>query len=127
MININRNTERIFLLVNYRRILPTEIFPRYLPRELQLKKKLKQSKKNDDVPFLATKLPTEHYSISKIVGELSTLFIMLITKRITDGTFRRCFTESSGIIHFPIALLITVFYRQNHQWIEKSLVIFGGF
>jgi len=52
---------------------------------------------------------------------------MLITKGITDGTFRRYFTESSGSIHFLIALLITVLYRQNHRRIEKSLVIFGGF
>ena len=36
-----------------------KIFPWYLPRELQWKKKLKQSKKNDDVPFLPTELPTE--------------------------------------------------------------------
>jgi hypothetical protein len=39
---------------------------------------------------------------------------MLITKGITDGTFRRYFTESSKTIRFPIALLITVLYRQNH-------------
>jgi len=79
-----------------------------------VEKKIKTKKKNDDMPFSPTKLPTEHYSISKIVGKLSTLFIMLITKEITNGTFRRYFTESSGIIHFPIALLIIVFYRQNH-------------
>jgi hypothetical protein len=30
-------------------------------------------------------------------------------------------------IHFPIALLIVVLYRQNHRWIEKSSVLFGGF
>jgi len=29
----------------YRGILPTEIFPRYIPRELPWEKKLKQSKK----------------------------------------------------------------------------------
>jgi hypothetical protein len=52
---------------------------------------------------------------------------MLITKGITHGTFRRYFIESSGAIHFSIALLITVFYRQNHQRIEKSSVLFGGF
>jgi len=52
---------------------------------------------------------------------------MLITKGITNGTFRRYFTESSGTIHFSIALLITVFYRQNHRWIKKPSVLFGGF
>jgi hypothetical protein len=52
---------------------------------------------------------------------------MSITKGITDGIFRRYFLESSGTIHFSIALLIIVLYRQNHRWIEKSLVLFGGF
>jgi len=52
---------------------------------------------------------------------------MLITKGITDGTFRRYFIESSGTIHFPIALLIIVLYKQNHRRIEKSSVLFGGF
>jgi len=52
---------------------------------------------------------------------------MLITKGITDETFRRYFTESSETIHFPIALLINVLYRQNHRHIEKSYVLFGGF
>jgi len=79
------------------------------------------------VPFLPTELQTEHYSVSKIIGKLSTLFTMLITKGITNRTFRRYFTESSGIIHFPIALLITVLYRQNHRRIEKSSVLFDGF
>jgi len=59
LINTNGNTEGIFSSVNFRGILPTEIFPRYIPRELQWEKKLKQSKKNDDVSFLPTDLPTE--------------------------------------------------------------------
>jgi len=45
LINTNGNTEGIFLSVNFRGILPTEIFPRYIPRELPWEKKLKQSKK----------------------------------------------------------------------------------
>jgi hypothetical protein len=52
---------------------------------------------------------------------------MLITKGIIDGMFRRYFTENSGTIHFLIALLIIVLYRQNHRRIEKSLVLFSGF
>jgi hypothetical protein len=51
----------------------------------------------------------------------------LITKGIIDGTFRQYFTESFGTIRFPIALLITILYRQNHWRIEKSSVLFGGF
>jgi hypothetical protein len=55
-----------------------------------------------------------NYRRNKIIGKLSTLFIMLITNGITEGAFRRYFTESFGTIHFPIALLITVLYRKNH-------------
>jgi hypothetical protein len=53
-INTNGNAEGIFPSVNFRGILPTKIFPRYIPRELPWKKKLKQSKKNNDVSFLPT-------------------------------------------------------------------------
>jgi len=59
LINTNGNIEGIFPLVNFWEILPTEIFPRYIPRELPWEKKLKQSKKNDDVSFSPTDLPTE--------------------------------------------------------------------
>jgi hypothetical protein len=52
---------------------------------------------------------------------------MSITKEITEGNFRRYFTKSSRTIYFPIALLIIVLYKQNHQRIEKSSVLFGGF
>jgi hypothetical protein len=52
---------------------------------------------------------------------------MLITKGITDRKFRQYVPESSETVHFPIALLIIVLYRQNHQRIEKSSVLFGGF
>jgi hypothetical protein len=40
-INTNRNIEGIFPSVNFRGILLTEIFPRYIPRELQWEKKIK--------------------------------------------------------------------------------------
>jgi hypothetical protein len=55
------------------------------------------------------------------------MFIMSVTKGITDETFRRYFPESSRIVHFSIALLIIVLYGKNHQRIEKSLVLFGDF
>ena len=45
LINTNRNTKRIFSSVNFRGILPTEIFPRYIPRELQWEKKIKTKQK----------------------------------------------------------------------------------
>jgi len=79
--------------------------------------------------FISTELPTEFIllvkSISKIiVGKLLTPFIMPITKRITNRKFRRCFSENSETVHFSIALLITVLYRQNHRRIENSSVLF---
>jgi hypothetical protein len=52
---------------------------------------------------------------------------MSITKGITNRKFHWYFPESSGTVHFPITLLITVLYRQNHQRIEKSSVLFGEF
>jgi hypothetical protein len=52
---------------------------------------------------------------------------MSITKGITNGKFRQYFLDSSGTVHFLIALLITIFYRQNHRRIEKSSVLFGIF
>ena len=66
-------------------------------------------------------------SVGKFVGKLWTLFIMSIIKRITNEKFRQYFPESFETVHFLIALLITVLYRQNHRWIEKSSVLFGGF
>ena len=66
-------------------------------------------------------------SVGKSVSKLWTLFIMSITKGITDRNFRRYFPESSRTVHFPIALLIVVLYEQNHQRIEKSSVLFDGF
>jgi len=40
-------------------------------------------------------------SVGKTIGKLWTLFIMSITKRITNGIFLRYFLESSGTVHFP--------------------------
>jgi len=122
-INTNGNTERIFPSVNFWGILPTEIFPRYIPMELSWEKKIKTKQKNDDVSFL----PTEFIPSVKSVGKLWTLFIMSIIKGITDGSFRRYFPGSSRTVHLPIALLIVVLYGQNHRRIEKSSVSFDGF
>jgi hypothetical protein len=64
---------------------------------------------------LPTELPTKFIlsvkSVGKNIGKRCTLFIMSITKGITDGKFRRYFPESSETVHFSIALLITVLYR----------------
>ena len=59
-INTNGNTEGIFSSVTFRGILPTEIFPRYIPRELPWEKKFKtKQKKMTTCHFLPTELPTE--------------------------------------------------------------------
>jgi hypothetical protein len=57
------------------------------------------------------------------IGKLLTLFIISITKGITNRKFHRYFLESSKIVHFQIALLITVLYRQNHWRVEVISVI----
>jgi len=44
-INTNGNTDGIFPSVKSRGILPTEIFPRYIPRELPWEKKIKTKQK----------------------------------------------------------------------------------
>jgi hypothetical protein len=76
---------------------------------------------------LPTELPTEFIPLVNSLVKLWTLFIMSITKGITDGNFCRYFPESSRTVHFSIALLIVVLYGQNHRRIEKSSVIVGGF
>jgi len=75
------------------------------------------------VLFISTELPTVLIPLVKSVRKLFTSpwHCSSLVK------FHRYFSENSGTIHFLIALLITVFYRQNHRQIEKSLVLFGGF
>jgi len=95
-ININGNTEGIFPSVNFRGILPTEIFPQYIPRELRWDKKIKTKKKKmmtcQDLP---TELPTEFIpsvnSVSKFVGKL----VYTIHHVNYKGNHRR--TKSVGI------------------------------
>jgi len=69
-INTNRNTEGIFLSVNFQEILPTDIFPRYIPRELRRDKKIKTKQKNDDVSGFSNGITDEIYSVGKSVGNL---------------------------------------------------------
>ena len=83
-INTNRNTEGIFPSVNFRGILPTEIFPRYIPRELRSDKKIKTKKKMMTCQDLPTELQTEFIPSVNPSVNLFTLFIMSITKGITD-------------------------------------------
>jgi hypothetical protein len=52
---------------------------------------------------------------------------MSITKKIIDGKFRQYFSKSSRTVHFSIVLLIIILYKQNHQRIEKSSMLFDEF
>jgi hypothetical protein len=95
-------------------------------------KKIKTKQKNDDVSFLLTELPTEFIPsviplVNPSINPLVNCEHCSITKRITNENFRRYFSESSRTVYFPIALLIVVLYGQNHLWIEKSSMLFGGF
>jgi hypothetical protein len=107
LINTNGNTEGIFSSVNFRGILPTEIFLRYIPTELQWEKNLKQSKKKDDVSFLPTELLTEftlwkipsviqsvnceHCSSCQLQKESPTEFSVGIFQRVLFGGFLKKF------------------------------------
>jgi len=98
LINTNGNTEGIFSSVNFRGILPTEIFPRYIPTELPWEKNLKQSKKKkDDVSFLPTEIPTEpsinceHCSSCQLQRESPTKFSVGIFQRVLFGGFLKKF------------------------------------
>jgi len=73
-------------------------------------KKFKQSKKkNDDVSFFTNEITDGIKSVGNFVDKMLTLFIMSITDGITNEKFRRYFPESSGNVHSPIVLLITIF------------------
>jgi len=93
-------------------------FPRYIPRELPWEKNLKQSKKKMMTCHFYRRIYRRNYrrnyrrkyslgnSVSKFVGKLWTLFIMLITKGITDGKFRRYFPESKSPTDWKVVSVI---------------------
>jgi hypothetical protein len=126
-IDTNENIERIFLSVNFRGILPTEIFPRYISRELQWEKKLKQSKKNNNVSGFTNGITDGIYSVGKSIGKLIYTIHHVNYKGNHQRTKSVGIFQSSRTVHFPIALLIVVLYGQNHRRNEKSSVLFGGF
>jgi hypothetical protein len=78
---------------------------------ITVEKNLKQSKEKRWRVIYTNKITNKIYVIGKIIDKLWTLFIMSITKAITNGKFCRYFPESSGTVHFPISLLIIVLYR----------------
>ena len=72
-------------------------------------KKIKTNKKKRWRVIFTNGITDGIFFVGKFVGKLWTLFIMSITKGITDGIFRRHFPESSRTVHFPIALLLLFF------------------
>ena len=110
LINTNGNIEGIFPSVNFRGILPTEIFPRYIPRELPWEKKLKQSKKKWWRVIFTNGITDETNSVGdsvgKFAGKLWTLFIMSSTKGITDRKFRRYCPDSKSLTDWKVVGVI---------------------
>ena len=97
LINTNGNTEGIFLSVNFREILPTEIFPRYIPTELPWEKNLKQSKKKMTcyfcrrIPSVILSVNCEHCSSCQLQRESPTEFSVGIFQRVLFGGFLKKF------------------------------------
>jgi hypothetical protein len=79
---------------------------------------MKQSQKIRWRVIYINKITDRINSNGRIIGKLLTLFIMSITKGITNEKFCRYLLESSETVHFSIALLINILYRQNHWRIE---------
>jgi len=113
LINTNGNIKGIFPLVNFREILPTEIFPQYIPRKLPWEKKLKQNKKNDDVSFLPTELPTKQIP----------LVIPSVNLLVNCEHCSSCQVQRESPTENSVGIVQIV----NHWRIEKSSVLFGGF
>jgi len=99
LINTNGNTERIFSSVNFRGILPTEIFPRYIPTELPWGKNLKQSKKKKMTCYFyqqnyRRKIPSvncEHCSSCQLQRESPTKFSVGIFQKVLFSGFLKKF------------------------------------
>jgi hypothetical protein len=96
---------------NFPMDFPDGNIPSIYTEGITVEKNLKQSKEKRWRVIYTNKITNRIYVIGKIVDKLWTLFIMSITKGITNGKFRRYFPESSGTVHFPISLLIIVLYR----------------
>jgi hypothetical protein len=90
----------------------------------KIKTKQKKMMTCQDLP---TELPMKFIPSVNLSINLFTLFIISITKGITDEQNSSVFSRELRIVHFPIALLIVVLYGQNHRWNEKLSVLFGSF
>jgi hypothetical protein len=80
--------------------------------------------------FLPIELPTELILSVKLLVNCSLLpdtVHHVNYKGNNQQKIQSVFSESTGTIHFIIALLIIVLYRQKYRRIEKSSVLFGEF
>ena len=99
LINTNRNTEGIFSSANFQGILPTEIFPRYIPTELPWEKNLKQSKKKKMTCHFYQRnyrrtfpsVNCEHCSSCQLQKESLTEFSVGIFQKVLFGGFLKKF------------------------------------
>ena len=103
LINTNGNTEGIFSSVNFRGILPTEIFPRIYRWNYRGKKNLKQSKKKKmtchfyqrnyrrKIPSVIPSVNCEHCSSCQLQRESPTEFSVSIFQKVLFGGFLKKF------------------------------------
>jgi len=103
LINTNGNIKGIFSSVNFRGILPTELFPRYIPTELPWEKNLKQSKKKRwrviftngkyrrKISSVIPLVNCEHCSSCQLQRESPTKFSVGISQRVLFGGFLKKF------------------------------------
>jgi len=80
--------------------------------------------------FLPIELPTEIILSVKLLVNCSLLpdIVHHVNyKGNNQQKIQSVFSESTGTIHFIIALLIIVLYRRKYRRIEKSSVLFGEF
>jgi hypothetical protein len=80
--------------------------------------------------FLPTELPTELIILVKLLVNCSLLpdtVHHVNYKGNHQQKIQSVFSESTGTIHFIIALLIIVLYRRKYRRIEKSSMLFGKF
>ena len=110
LINTNENTDKNIPSINCSKFYRRKYFIGIHWKNYN-GKKIKWSQKIRWHVIYINKITDGINFIGKIISKLLTMFIMSSTKRITNGKFCWYLLESSGIIYFPIVLLINILYR----------------
>jgi hypothetical protein len=105
LIKTNGNTNEIFLLVNYSEFYWWKYSLSIYQGNYGGKKKLKQSQKIRWHVIYTNGIIEGINSVGKIIGKVFTS---------PDTVHHVNYKGSAGIVHFSIAFLIIVLYRQNH-------------